>query len=195
MIHALAWYHAIAYSDHCQSTVTLQEKNTFCSHTHPTIQAECALLRRGHLSLHLWVAAADGRSISAVSSQGRPDKGWRKASAVRSLQLWLPFSLQKSFQQRVVPFRAQHRTHCCLGSLTKYVLEGLLRTRRCYAQVQCPPLKFALASPRHHLPFLTFFFSPISREVKFSKQWKCGFYTSILGERRKEPRKRAFYSP
>lgn len=81
MIHALAWYHAIAYSDHCQSTVTLQEKNTLCSHTHPAIQAECALLRRGHLSLHLRVAAADGRSISAVSSQGRPDKGWRQWEA------------------------------------------------------------------------------------------------------------------
>lgn len=29
MIHVLVWYHAIAYSDHCLTTVTLQEKYFF----------------------------------------------------------------------------------------------------------------------------------------------------------------------
>lgn len=29
MIHALAWYHAIAYSEQCQTTVMLQEKYFF----------------------------------------------------------------------------------------------------------------------------------------------------------------------
>jgi len=45
---------------------------------------------------------------------------------------------------------AQDASLSGLSRLIKYVLQGLLCMSRCGAQVQHPPFKFPLASPRHH---------------------------------------------
>lgn len=139
-------------------------------------------LCRDHPSLLPCVAGADGRGISAVRLQGRPDKDWREAFAEGSLQLCLAFLTAKKFPTKSCPLQStlQDSSLSGLSRIAKHVLECLLCVSRCCTQVQCSLFNLPLASLRgiHHLPLLmlVLFFPPMSREgIKFLILWKHVF--------------------
>lgn len=204
MIHAFAWYHAIAYSNRCQTTVTLQKEYSLFPYTSYSSSGMGSPTERSPLPTPA-SCSCRWQKYSSSSFPGQTWQGLEKSICNGKPLTVADFLTVKELSTKSCPLQstAQDSSWSGLSRLTIQVLEGLLCASRGHAQVQCPPFKFPLASPRHHpspplfnIFFFSFFlfFLPMSREeIKFSKQWKCGVYISVLGERRKEPRKRAFY--